>query len=1150
MISLRSPSTFHACASAALKLCLLAAALLSPRSEAAYTVSTLIGLPPGSADGVGSAARFDLPNGVAADAAGNVYVADSANGTIRKITPGGVVTTLAGTAGVLGSADGTGPAARFNYPQGVAVDGAGNVYVADQINSTIRKITPAGVVTTLAGSPGVAGGADGTGPAARFNEPEGLAVDGVGNVYVADQLNAAIRKITPAGVVTTVAGALTVAGSSDGTGAAARFNYPADVAVDGAGNLYVADELNSTIRKITPAGVVTTIAGTPSQYGSADGTGGAARFHFPNGVALDGAGNLYVTDTANDTLRKVTPAGVVTTVAGTPGLYGVADGTGAAGLLNQPLGVTVTSTGLIFLADTSGTIRTVTPGGAVTTFAGLASDGSVDGPGAVARLNQPQSVRFDSAGNLLIADQQNDTIRRMTPADVVSTLAGAPGVAGSNDGPVASARFFYISDMAPDPAGNLYIVDENNNTIRKLTPGGLVSTVAGQVGVAGAANGTGSAAQFNDPESDGADSQGNIYVADCGNSVIRKITPGGLVTTFAGLADVPGAADGLGAAARFNYPEGLVVDTADNIYVADTASHTIRKITPAGLVTTLAGTAGLFGNVDGTGPAARFNAPQGITVDAAGNVFVADTFNSTIRKVTPAGVVTTIAGVPGKPGSADGPGATAQFNFPSGIAVDSAGNLYIGDELNSTVRLVSPLPPPAVTTAPVSQTVRAGTSATFTVAASGSALTYQWYFNGAAVSGATSATYTVASANAANAGSYTVTVANPQGTVTSSGAVLAVAAVGAPVLAAQPQAQTMSAGSILALAVSAPGTAATYQWYLNGVALSGATRPTLVISNVSAAAAGSYACLVANAAGSALSQAAAVTVTASASPGRLVNLSVLQAVSGSLALGYVVGGAGTSGSENLLIRATGPTLALPPFNVAGVLADPTLAVVRQTDSVTVAANAGWGAPASNQAAVTAADAAVGAFALANPASLDSALVALLPVSPGGYSAIVKGQSGDSGTALAEVYDATPAGTYGATTPRLVNLSCLTRIAAGGTLTVGFVIGGSASETVLIRVSGPSLAAAPFGMSGTMADPQLAVQPLNSPGTILAQNSGWGGDAQVAAAALSVGAFALASPASNDSAVVVTLAAGVPYTVEANSASGGAGTVLVEIYELP
>jgi len=200
--------------------------------------------------------------------------------------------------------------------------------------------------------------------------------------------------------------------------------------------------------------------------------------------------------------------------------------------------------------------------------------------------------------------------------------------------------------------------------------------------------------------------------------------------------------------------------------------------------------------------------------------------------------------------------------------------------------------------------------------------------------------------------------------------------------------------------------------------------------------------------------------------------------------------------------------------------------------------------------VTAADAAVGAFALANPASLDSALVALLPVSPGGYSAIVKGQSGDSGTALAEVYDATPAGTYGATTPRLVNLSCLTRIAAGGTLTVGFVIGGSASETVLIRVSGPSLAAAPFGMSGTMADPQLAVQPLNSPGTILAQNSGWGGDAQVAAAALSVGAFALASPASNDSAVVVTLAAGVPYTVEANSASGGAGTVLVEIYELP
>ena len=218
---------------------------------------------------------------MAVDGSGNVYVADTDNNTIRKITPAGVVTTLAGTAGVPGSADGTGSAAQFNYPGGVAVDGSGNVYVADIDNNTIRKITPAGVVTTLAGTAGVHGSADGTGSAAQFYDPHGVAVDGSGNVYVADTDNNTIRKITPAGVVTTLAGTAGVYGSADGTGSAAQFNYPAGVAVDGSGNVYVADTYNDTIRQITPAGVVTTLAGTAGMPGSADGTGSAARFYYP-----------------------------------------------------------------------------------------------------------------------------------------------------------------------------------------------------------------------------------------------------------------------------------------------------------------------------------------------------------------------------------------------------------------------------------------------------------------------------------------------------------------------------------------------------------------------------------------------------------------------------------------------------------------------------------------------------------------------------------------------------------------------------------------------------------------------------------------------------------------------------------------------------
>jgi sugar lactone lactonase YvrE len=257
----------------------------------------------GSADGTGNAARFGDPDGVATDSGGNVYVADSENNTIRKITPAGVVTTLAGSAGLSGSADGIGSAARFDGPWGVATDIGGNVYVADTGNDTIRKITPTGMVTTLAGSPGLDGSADGTGSAARFDNPQGLATDGGGNVYVTDTGNITIRKITAAGVVTTLAGTAGEGGSADGTGSAARFNDLTGAATDRGGNVYVTDTGNHTVRKITPAGVVTTVGGSPGLKGSADGVGSAARFNAPSAVAIDSAGNVYVADRDNNEIR-------------------------------------------------------------------------------------------------------------------------------------------------------------------------------------------------------------------------------------------------------------------------------------------------------------------------------------------------------------------------------------------------------------------------------------------------------------------------------------------------------------------------------------------------------------------------------------------------------------------------------------------------------------------------------------------------------------------------------------------------------------------------------------------------------------------------------------------------------------------------------
>src|SRR5207245_1130651 len=268
--------------------------------------------------------------GVAVDGAGNIYVADSGNYTIRKVTSCGIVSTLAGLAGSIGSADGTGSDARFDFPVGVAVDSAGNVYVGDSGNHTIRKITPSGVVSTLAGVAGSSGSVDGASSAARFYQPAGTAVDTTGNVYVADSGNYTIRKITPSGVVSTLAGVAGSSGSADGTGSAARFYNPRGVAVDSAGNVYVADTQNYTIRKITPAAVVSTLAGLAGSSGSVDGTGSAARFYNPIGVAVDSAGNVYVADALNHTIRKITPAGVVSTMAGLARNIGSVDGMGSA----------------------------------------------------------------------------------------------------------------------------------------------------------------------------------------------------------------------------------------------------------------------------------------------------------------------------------------------------------------------------------------------------------------------------------------------------------------------------------------------------------------------------------------------------------------------------------------------------------------------------------------------------------------------------------------------------------------------------------------------------------------------------------------------------------------------------------------------------
>jgi sugar lactone lactonase YvrE len=664
--------------------------LTATASAQSLRIETLAGSTTGGGhiDAAGTLARFSLPRSVDSDAAGNLYVADTANHVIRRVTPNGVVTTIAGVPNQAGSSDGFGAAARFRYPIGITVDRPRNIiYVADSYNHTIRRVTPDGLVTTFAGAAGVAGTADGNAATARFTYPLGLAVDAAGNVFVADTSNHVIRRITPQGEVTKIAGIMRSSGSSDGFGSQAMFNFPYDIAFDAtSGNFYVSDTQNSTIRKLTPDGRVTTFAGNPLASGDEDGIGAEALFADPWGLAVDAAGNVYVADHDNDKIRKITPAAVVTTYAGT-GFSGSNNGPAGSARFSDPSGLAVLPDGTtIVVSDGYNHALRLIANAQVTTLAGsMPVHAAVNATGTSARFHYPYGVAIDAAGNAYVTES-SCAIRKITPQGVVTTFAGTPGESGSRDGQGTSARFSFPKGIAIDRNGNLYVADTGNHTIRKITPQGLVTTLAGSAGEFGDTDGSGSQARFFEPWGVVADPQGNIFVTDTSNHSIRIVEPAGVVTTFAGDG-IAGHYDGVGSIASFRYPTGIAIDGARNLYVGDWGNRVVRKITPAGSVTTIAGKPDVVGGDDGVGSNATFDTPNFLVSDAGGNLYVSDEYNHTIRRVSSDGTVTTVAGLHDTPGNVNGTGSAARFSAPQGLALTPQGALVIVDLLNHAVRI-------------------------------------------------------------------------------------------------------------------------------------------------------------------------------------------------------------------------------------------------------------------------------------------------------------------------------------------------------------------------------------------------------------------------------------------------------------------------------
>jgi uncharacterized protein (TIGR03437 family) len=662
------------------------------RPDVSYFIDTAAGSDLVGDNGPATSAQLANAHGIALDRQGNLYLADTDNHRIRKITPAGIISTLAGTGHAGSSGDGgLATSAQLNSPYGLAADAAGNIYVADFGNHKVRRIAPDGSISTIAGT-GQKGSSGDAGPATsgQLMSPRNVALDSLGNLYISEFEGHRVRKVGRDGVINTIAGTGVAGLNLDPKQAgmpaiAAQLAYPAGLAVDAYDNVYVADSRNNLIRRISNGYILTVLDGRNDP---------AFLLYSPTGLAVDASGFLYISDST--AFVRELYGGQLRSVAGTGDRGYSGDGNFASSAkLTGPHDLAFDAKGTLYIAD--GCYVRKVSGGYISTVAG--NDfawGIGDGlPATLAQMNSPAGLTLDAAGDLFVADTGTERVRKVDTQGAITTVAGNGQMGFGGDGQSAtSATLGNPGGVAVDPSGNLYIADTRNNRLRKVLPSGFLLTVAGNgLAALAAENMYALQAPLNQPRSVAVDATGGVYIADTGNHRVLRITPLGTLVTIAGNGSPGWAGDnGNARISQLNAPAGIVFDPRGNLYIADTFNHLIRKVSTAGVITTVAGT-GASGFTGDGGPAtsATLNFPAGVAVDGAGVIYIADTWNHRIRMIDTAGVIHTIAGS-GSPGykGDGGPALAAQLDYPSGIVVDPTAVVLFSDSFNNRVRKLMP----------------------------------------------------------------------------------------------------------------------------------------------------------------------------------------------------------------------------------------------------------------------------------------------------------------------------------------------------------------------------------------------------------------------------------------------------------------------------